>query len=358
MAKSWDNSNFGKRIDVTIPSPGGNLTDHPVPIILDGRGITDTDIVEGEWACYDATGTLIPWETEIYAEAASTCTGVVWTATDQYAAPADFQNHVYFYYDKVSGSVPGNTPGDVWDANFVGVWHLSESGDYPQDSSGTGNHMTAKGGTPVYSTAGEIGDAIDYDDASSEYHSAPDDATLDITGAATYSAWLKAATPSGTNKRLLGKGETSANYGLWFLLQNSGAFFFGSGAGWRQSSGTSYDDDAFHHIVGVYDNGGNVTDYHVYGDGSLDDGSTVGSRNVSANSEKFSIGCEFDDGTPENFSDGTIDELRVSNTDRSSDWIAQDFAVVDTGLTYAAIETKPAAGGRKHYIIGGGIGGL
>jgi len=84
VAKAWQNSDFGKRIDITIPSPDANLTAFPFPIILDGLSIVDTDIVDGEWCVYDGSDNLIPWDKEAYAEAASTCTGVLWTLVDQY----------------------------------------------------------------------------------------------------------------------------------------------------------------------------------------------------------------------------------------------------------------------------------
>ena len=348
MAHAWQNSDFGKRIDVTIPSPDGNLTAHPFPIILDGRSIVDTDIVQDEWCIYDHNDNLLDWEREAYAEAASTCTGVIWCAVDQYSSPSGEQNHVFFYYNKVSGSVPGNTASDVWDANFVGVWHMHGTNAAGcTDSTTYSNDVDSDNGSPDYQQSGAIGSGVKFDKVDDEYLEISDADTLDTTDALTISAWGN-PTSSRDYDAVAGKREAAEQAGAWsFRSTDAGTIAFslysGSGSSQISETGVVITGDLQHHTV-TYEDTGNAC--KIYTDGSEVKSSTTDITNaLSATTHPFFIGSTGQHGPDNEHYTGVLDEVRLSQVVRSADWIAQDFAVVDTGLSYAAIEDKPAAEG-------------
>ncbi len=146
----------------------------------------------------------------------------------------------------------------MWDANYVGVWHLDESGsgvlDEFVDSSGTGNHGQGgdgdSGKTPALTTNGQIGNAQDFDGT------------------------------DGTPRHLRVNGALS--------------------------NGVRY------HVAGTWDG----TTLRVFLNGVERDSKTPGGS-LGA----FS-GGNISDADPTEAMDGIIDEDRISNIARSPDWIA------------------------------------
>jgi len=350
FGQEWQNSDFGKRIDATIPSPDGNLTAHPVPFKLDGRSIVDTDIVSGEWAFYDSTDTLLDWELESYAEAAGTCTGIIHIAVAQYAAPAGEQNHVYFYYNKISGSTPANTPTDVWDANYVGVWHLNETGtgsagDY-LDATSNDNDSVSTANQPTATSAGKIDGAESFD--GSEYVTVD---TLGIINAShpwTLEAWIKTDTVSAGERMVLWNGRSSFSYPQIGLIINNtsgnirtvvGKYFAGSVL--LDTASDVLDATNWFHIVGTYDGSSSTDGMAIYVNGAVEGTTPTSGGSIAGMGahDSWNIGSNNAAGS---YFDGKIDEARVSAAVRTADWIKQTFTVTDTGLSYAAIESASA----------------
>ncbi len=55
------------------------------------------------------------------------------------------------------------TPANVWSADYVGVWHLNESGVPMAESSGVSTPFSTAGGSGlVYGATGAIGGAVDF----------------------------------------------------------------------------------------------------------------------------------------------------------------------------------------------------
>jgi len=236
-----------------------------------------------------------------------------------------------FYMDFGNSSVAGPTedPGNVWDSNYVGVWHLVEnqSGtgttDLYKDSTSYSNH-----GDDYVSATGKTGKIASGQqfDGSNDYAGMGNVLNYGKNDPMTYSAWIKT---SGGSFQIAGKAyHTGTYYGVWFFLEDSSlSFWLYDSAGnykYRMSTKT-FTDNQWHHVAATYDGSNSVNGITLYGDGSQLNISW--SRNDSLgtvkNSYPFNIGAA-NNGAGYRFN-GYIDEVRLSNTRRSPAWIETEF---------------------------------
>jgi hypothetical protein len=344
VAHAWQNSDFGKRIEITVPSPDGNLTAHPFPILLDGLSIVDTDIVEGEWCLYDHNDNLLAWEEEAYAEGGGTCTGVIWTAMDQYAAPSGEQNHVFFYYDKVSGSTPANTSTDVWDASYEAVWHLAENGGTYYDST-SNNHDDTRAGADPTQTTGIIGNGQSFDGSKFINFVSLGLGTSDLT----LTVWSKSSDTSSDGRVFCDGGDM--RYEMRFLDAANTVYFAidDDSTKTEESHANNIEDGAWHYLQARRDYGSTLS-LTVDGDAwdSMGDGTgditTTDYAQIGASAAQYGL-----------YWKGDLDEVRVSSAWRSDAWCKHDRTVIVTGLVYGSIESKPAAGGIARRKVFGSL---
>ena len=188
--------NVNNKLELTIDGSkiDGGMADFPVLITLfSGSGQTghDTTCVFDELATasgsYDnrkkiaVTTTISGIETELYVEIErwddTTASGNeqawLWTKVPTLVSGTD--TDLYLYYDSNhttnSGHIgdTGETPAqNVWDSNFVGVWHMAQDpsggSNCILDSTSNTNHGTPAGSmTSADLVDGKIGKAIDFD---------------------------------------------------------------------------------------------------------------------------------------------------------------------------------------------------
>ena len=97
-------------------------------------------------------------------------------------------------------------PEEVWDENFVGVWHLEEqvtdnqTGDTHYDSTSNDNDGTQYNNGPV---TGQIGGAQDFD-GDNDYVNMGNVLDYGRNDPMTYSAWIKTSDSGG--QQIAGKG--------------------------------------------------------------------------------------------------------------------------------------------------------
>ena len=96
MAKSWDNANYQKRVEITIQSANvdSNLTDFPVLIVLsDSEAIANADMASKRYEFYDDGGTKLAYDEDSYTEGASYVNAEIWVNVGSvYASPSGDQN--------------------------------------------------------------------------------------------------------------------------------------------------------------------------------------------------------------------------------------------------------------------------
>src|SRR5262249_13160311 len=133
-----------------------------------------------------------------------------------------------------------------------------------------------------------------------------------VTTPWTIEAWAKPS--ANSNYAAVAWGNTSNN-GPVLVMTGSNqwrtAFFGGANA-----TASGVDTTAFHHIVGTFDG----TSLRLYKDGLLAGGPAAASP-AAANTVSAGIGAAFGS----RFFNGDIDEVRISTTNRSADWIAAEY---------------------------------
>lgn len=162
----------------------------------------------------------------------------------------------YEYCDGTSWiSMDAGTPSTV---TLVGHWRLDEtSGSSIADSAGS-NTGTWNDGADDDVTGetitGQIGNALDFD-GNDDYVEIADDASLDITGGVTVSAWIQYS--SGPHGGIVCKqnanNSDNANYCL-HIFNGEYAFSVGDGSDSQYARSGIAVDTNWHHFVGTADN--------------------------------------------------------------------------------------------------------
>lgn len=241
-------------------------------------------------------------------------------AAGDYSGDTDVTLRVGTTVSCVSGIMTVTPAQAVWDNNFVAVYHMAQdpSGTAPQILDSTANGL---GGTVVGTMTsanlvdGLYGKAINFD-GSSNYISIADDDALDITYM-TMEAFIYPT--SVANEGILCKGDLSNDQGVYQLSVST------AGAGWyyRINGATTENEGSLSGGTPVANNwyyvAGSLsaTDQALYVDGALVKTDPQVST-VTASTKPLLIGAYYSSGYT---FPGKIGEVRISDIDRSSDWI-------------------------------------
>ena len=234
---------------------------------------------------------------------------------------------LYMYYNNSKcGSQQDATA--VWDTNYKGVWHLlGNTTALLPDATSNSNTGTKKAiGEPANTTSGQIDGAQVFDNGTNDYVDCGNDPSLNITDAITIEAWVKATDdpdviiskidniPSGSGWGLI-TAHNIVPGELDFFIQENGSNY----KGWGTNTALNY--GKWYHVVATKDSAQNIL---VYVDGIQQSGNYIQKGTVTdfSNSETVKIGRDTVNSYPFN---GTIDEVRISDTARSGDWINTSY---------------------------------
>jgi hypothetical protein len=282
-----------------------------------------------------------------------------------------YDTMLYLYFDPSQfdnanfvGDI-GSTPGQlVWDSNFVGVWHLTQSGNGTanefKDSTSYAHHGTGGGGissdTPTRTTTGGPNSPqLPYSqkmDGFNDFIQIPDsdDFSITTTNSFTMSAWIN---PDDINMATrdsyiawAGKGDSwfPGNFEWQFVYYNANSsrpqrFSFyvyspkgGYGAGDYIQSPLS--QGAWTRVrVKVTCTDSTYGEEWIYRDanaynGSADSWESYGINYVNGNAP-VRLGTQYPSG---GFWNGRMAEIRISNTVRSDDWEEASYYAESDGL--------------------------
>ena len=188
------------------------------------------------------------------------------------------------------------------------------------DSTGGNNGTLYNGPT---ASAGKINGAAHFVHNSSQAIALTNPLDFPITTAWTMETWVK---PSTDGNAVLAWGGTSNN-GPHMILPGNNTWRVGFWGG-ASVDGTGVDTSAFHHIAGTFD-GSNL---RLYKDGALIAGPIAASP-ATASNPSAAIATSFGGF----FFDGDVDELRISNTNRSANWVAAEYSNQNSPGTFIAM---------------------
>lgn len=337
---AWADSNYQRRVSVTIQSSqvGSTLTDFPL-------FIDPTELPAGFAANVEADGD----DVRIYADDHATLLDIemVDVTKDFYtrvpSVSATVDTEVWVYYDYASATAYG-TPEDVWDADYVMVQHMDGATFTDlDDSSSTGSDVTGQSGSPTYAVTGVAGDAVTFS-GSGEYVTVPDATALDLEITDTFSLEMWIKTAQASTRGMLCKWNGTDGWHT-FLYSTGGkeraTFQFSDGAAYRFRYGqTDLSDDVWHYLVFTYDGSNTQAGMKIYVDGAeetYNDGSS-GTITQVANADVVVIGARLG-GTPLYF-DGEIDGVRITTATLTSDRISSAYTNINAFTTFCVVGTE------------------
>ena len=319
-----------KRKEITITNQGTTqLTNFPayIKVAYDSDMQSDYDdlrFYDGECGEYTQ---ILDYEIENYTTGGEQDEAYVWVRIPQLSIGS---HKICMYYDNPL-STSGENSEDVWNSEFAGVWHLSEMSGNLFDSTSNSNDGIRSGLTngPMFNTTGAVDGAQLFTEDNEDHINISDSSSLDISDYITVEAWIKNESFTHSWKTILSKiqGSTPTKDLYMYIHRDGTAAVLGLALDGPHDddwdTNIEMTDDQWHHIAFVY----NGTHISAFKDGVLGDlTAATGSLNLPSNSNNLSIGRYQVIGT-EDFN-GTIDEIRISSTNRSKDWIKQTYEMI------------------------------
>ena len=264
---------------------------------------------------------------EIESYASSTGALIAWVEVPSLSTSTE----IYMYYG--NGSV-GNQQnvGGTWDSYFKGVWHMSdETTSTITDSTDNNNDGSKKGANePVATTTAKTNEAQDFDGID-DYISMGNVLGFERTDSFSIEGWVKYASQDAAI--LVAKQEVGSDYRGYSIFVDSDpldavTIYLSNDNSpanrIKVSIANPWDDNAWHYFAITYNGSSLASGIKFY----VDDSSqtlTTNEDNLSAtilNSANLQIGARGGTNCP---IDGLIDEVRISNSARSADWITSSY---------------------------------
>lgn len=340
---TWPNG-YAYRRTITIDHtkvPNTDLTSFPVLIsstfadlatTSNGGQVTSSNGYDIVFSSDSGGATQLAFERESY----SVTTGAVifWVNVPILSHTAD--TIIYLFYANPLVMTDQSNSAAVWDSNYVGVWHVPNGSTLSAaDSSSNENNGTINGQSGNnMAVAGEIDGAATFD-GSTQTITHSDNSSLRLAGSRTLSAWVKlnSLPSSGNEYAIVSKESESNGSGITnYLLSYTN---FNGVSGWSDSLNdgtnqsfatytTTPSTGVWYHVAGVWNASSGIESVYVNG---AQQAANIPGLIPDANAgSTFAIGADASwGGGLGGYADASIDEVRVSNTARSSDWIATDY---------------------------------
>ena len=326
---SWHFSGLKYRkeliINATKVSGSSSLLNFPVLIDLYDSDLHDTNKVQADGddiLFCDAMGRKLDHEIDLFNQNYNPTQAhlVAWVKVPSLSSIQDTPIFMYFGNSDLYSQ---ENPSRVWESGYVGVWHLSESSGDALDSTfykidGTINSGATQG------EVGQIDGAYDFDGTNSGVTIGnPSDGHLDFgTESFSISFWINIDQSTGTYQIPVYKGGTTTSSEGYEVETNTVAsaleFGISDGLGNRENRQIPIDFDEWIYFTGIVDR---TTDkLHVYKNGG-EVGTAIDISSVGSIDNDY-IMCFSQASNP---FDGILDEVRISATILSNDWILTEY---------------------------------
>ncbi len=337
------NCRFTHAIEITFPGcapVGTTLNDFPALVRL-STAIPDFRYSDfnlpngGDLRFFDANGNLVPHEIDTWNEGGES---LVWVKVPS----LDVNTMLTARYGCI-GEPPRVAAKDVWDDDYVGVWHLGESELPMKESSGTTTDFTSMTGTGiVFAAAGAVGGAVDFArGVQSRRLVAQDHYKLDGFTQFTLEAWTFQTNRAGS-VGILAKRTNSSSAISYFMYDNGSKTTF-----LVSTNGTTRLEvpdamrvkpplNAWTHQAYTFA-AGLVSGYK---NGTTTGSGTLAAETIHSGSTPLVLG-NFDQTDSRNFP-GRIDEVRISRVARSAAWLKATYETV-MNANFAAYTVRQSA---------------
>jgi trimeric autotransporter adhesin len=330
-----------------------NLTNFPALLSIQDNNLiiagTCTDKVyfpngpNYDFAFYDpAASTELNYQIESYNQ--TTGTLLVWVQIPTLTSSTN--KSILFSYGSMAPTVTHNTAfyQKTWATDYQAVYHFSETTYTGTTTDGTanGNTGTMTGMTSSNLVTGKVMNAYSFNGSSSSIKTS---GITNLTGNFTISAWVN-MTVAGrdqkimTNENSSGLSSGGVKLGIYSnnIPESEGGTALSRGA---TPTGTTLAASSWHYLQSIY-NGSSLSTYI--------DGVQYAIVNTTQNPTQITpyyIGVG--EGGNQYYFDGLIDEARVSNVAKTSDWIKAEYVDQNNPVSFTfvgatAVNTSNAAG--------------
>ncbi|MBN2350834.1 MAG: DUF2341 domain-containing protein, partial [Bacteroidales bacterium] len=264
----------------------------------------------------------------------TTGTYIAWIRIPVLSASVDTEIKILYGNPQISNDPSVTT---VWDSHYKGVWHLDAT---LADFTGFGNDATNIGTTD---TIGQIFRGRNFVNPSQQYIDVSSySSELDIIGNVTISAWINLDSVNIDQKIAGNQSNTSGDGGYKMGIYTNNKFEFEIRTINNQhilnrgvSGGTVLNKNNWYYVTGMFSESGNFIKTYVNGlqDRVLPTDSVLGSSNntLKFGKEPFGTSAYFD---------GRIDEIRISDTIRSDNWIKTEYTNQHPDSTFYAVSLE------------------
>ena len=254
----------------------------------------------------------------------------------------------YMYYGNPNCNSQEN-PECVWDSSFVMVQHLDETSGTHYDSTVYSNDGTCVNGTDQ-NAAGPI-DGADGFDGTNDWIDCGNDDSLNLPEEMTLEAWVnRSGDGIGKFPSIISRRGSSFNrYQLRYKPDEDVAqFFLGKTSNYTiLSSDEDLALDVWYHLVATW----NGTSMQMFVNGVKQSNVTNFTGSPNTNSATLELGRY----TEASYFQGLVDEVRISDIHRDSDWIITEFNNQNDPTNFLII--GPEEGGENHPPTPPEIGG-
>lgn len=372
-------SGFNNRIKLTADNTkvDSDLTQFPLTVFLkSGNGDTTKVFDEVGVNKYKIAITQSDGTTQLYVEIeewdSTNKVGVLHAGLSGDTLSSSADTDYYLYFDNTAAdntSYVGDTGSrtEVWDSNFMAVYHMNQdpSGTAPQMIDSTANNNDGSSNGTMTSTDlvdGQTGKAIDFD-GTDDYISIPNTASLNVEGGDFTIEVLVNSDQNSADQAFFDKRGTNDGYG--FMWSAANGFDLVKYGVIDQNVSYSLSTATWLHFAAVQTF---ETQAEYFANG-VSQGTFSDTSDYVSNTAQVEIGARGDNsGGYQDYFDGRIDEVRLSNVARSAAWIkASYYSLFDSLLTYGAEEkmvigadsgigTEIVARGKFATITDSGIG--
>ena len=285
-----------------------------------------------------STGNKMAWEREKYT--ATTGEVVYWVKV----ATLDHDDTTIFYmcYGNPYITTDQSAATSVWDSNFKSVWHLPDGATLTALDSTSNDHDGTLVNTPT-ATTGKIGGAGSFLGSSSQRITVGTNVTdFKFTSAQSFTdeAWVKLTLNDALWQAIFSYSRDEVPWhGIW--KSDTDAWTFGE---WASSlTGPTITFDVWHHIAVVQVGS---TSRIIYLDGVQ-----VATDVSEGNANGIGGGMIGGATVVGEYMTGSIDEVRVSSTNRSADWITTEYNNQSSPSTFYTVgsETSVSPSGFAQY---------
>ena len=342
----YDKYSYRKTITIDATKVTSDFTDFPTLISLADTDLAANAQADGDdIAFYNSSGTQLDHDLELYSSGGLSA----WVQANL-ASTTD--TVIYMAYGNSSLTAQENPTG-AWDTDYKGVWHLgdgdSTAANFYQDST-TGNSdgtLTDTDGD-VTQTNGKIGKAMNFNTGDLDFITTAD--TAEGASTITVSAWFKRAISTDYHG-IVSHTNGGGTNGWWMTQQINQTYPAVAFGGIDFTGSAAFPTTQWHYITVTFNTTSNVLRF--YANGSLNSSQST-ATNITESADALRIGSE-DGVAPFN---GVLDEIRVSGSVRSEQWIQTEYNNQSATSTFYQVgSATPASAGtltaNGNFTLGG-----